>query len=106
MPAFDLDAWVARSRALDLSAVAWEDASRDPARPETIPMGSGVQPPVEQLHGTFFAGEEGRVAIRRVDPTLRRLPGVASAQLLEAWMDRNIGRSSSVSGGHNGHGHH
>jgi hypothetical protein len=108
MPAFNLDAWVARSGALDLSAVAWEDAPRYPAYPETIPMGSGVQLPVERnfLARSLFAGEERRVAIRRQDPTLRQLPGVDSAPRLEAGMDRNIGRSSSVSGGHNGHGHH
>ena len=36
MPAFNLDAWVGRSGALDLSAVAWEDVPRHPVRPDTI----------------------------------------------------------------------
>jgi hypothetical protein len=167
MPAFNLDAWVARSGALDLSAVAREDVPRHPVRPETIrtlrfmqdieshpilaelldrvivdesrhfffyfqqaetrlqnptaarvarllmdrfckPVGSGVQPAAELdfMARYLFAGEEGRVAIHRVDETIRRLPGFASAQLLESWMDRNIRGSSSVTGGHHGHGHH
>ena len=110
MPAFDLDACVARSGALDLSAVAWEDISRHPDWPETMGtlriLAERASAELNVMPCDLFAGEECHVALRRVDETIRRFPGFASAQHLEAWMDRNIGRSSSVSGGHNGHGHH
>src|SRR5215831_10779280 len=36
MPAFDLDAYVARSQAVDLSAIAWSDVARHPVPPEAI----------------------------------------------------------------------
>jgi hypothetical protein len=36
MPAFDLDAWVARSGALDLDAIAWADVAKYPISPGTV----------------------------------------------------------------------
>ena len=58
------------------------------------PVGSGVQPraELEFLGGYLFAGPEGRAAARKVDETIRRLPGFDGVQLLEGWMDRNGGR--------------
>ncbi|SRR6266545_4001322 len=54
------------------------------------PVGSGVQPrhELEFMAGYLFAGDEGRAAIRKVDDTIRKLPGFATVQLLEAWMNR------------------
>src|SRR5712691_8211779 len=36
MPAFDLDAWVARSGALDLGAIAWDDVGKYPVPPAVV----------------------------------------------------------------------
>src|SRR5215510_7792181 len=36
MPAFDLDAWVARSRAVDLAAIDWASVPHHPVSPDTI----------------------------------------------------------------------
>ena len=65
------------------------------------PVGSGVQPDGELafMARYLFADADGLAAARRVDETIRRLPGFATVQLLEAWMNRNAG-------GRNGHGHH
>lgn len=54
------------------------------------PVGSGVQPRAELdfLGQYLFSGPEGRAAARKVDDTIRRLPGFASVKLLEAWIDR------------------
>lgn len=54
------------------------------------PVGSGVQPvaELEFLAGYLFGGDEGRAAARKVDDTIRRLPGFASVKLLEAWLAR------------------
>jgi hypothetical protein len=54
------------------------------------PVGSGVQPREEIafLAGYLFGGDEGRAAARKVDDTIRRLPGFASVQLLEAWIEK------------------
>jgi hypothetical protein len=56
------------------------------------PVGSGVQPDAELrfLATYLFAGPEGRAAARKVDDTIRRLPGFENVQLLEAWMDRHL----------------
>jgi len=69
------------------------------------PVGSGVQPREELcfLGAYLFGGEEGRAAARKVDDTIRRLPGFASAQLVEAWMDRFVEGSSPSKGGRDGH---
>jgi hypothetical protein len=65
------------------------------------PVGTGVQPSreVEFMARYLFTDDEGRAAARRVDDTIRRLPGFATVQLLEAWMNRYVG-------GRNGYGHH
>ena len=65
------------------------------------PVGSGVQPQSELVFMAryLFAGTEGRAAARKVDDTIRRLPGFADVGLLEAWMDRYVG------GGHDGDRH-
>ena len=57
------------------------------------PVGSGVQPDDELrfLAAYLFSGPEGRAAARKVDDTIRRLPGFETVQLLEAWMDRHVG---------------
>jgi len=55
------------------------------------PVGTGVGAPgeIEFMAKYLFAGDEGQVAVRKVDDTIRRLPGFAQVQLLEAWMDRH-----------------
>ena len=70
------------------------------------PVGSGVQPREELcfLGAYLFAGDEGRAAARKVDDTIRRLPGFATVQLLEAWMDRYV-RSADRGAGTNGGWH-
>jgi hypothetical protein len=76
------------------------------------PVGSGVQPDGELLFlATYlFGGPEGRASARKVDDTIRRLPGFDTVQLLESWMDRHVGNDGSGSpvqqGGSNGHGNH
>jgi hypothetical protein len=72
------------------------------------PVGSGVQPRAELrfMANYLFAGEEGRAAARKVDDTIRRLPGFAAVKLLEAWMDRYAGSTPGLNGGRNGHRHH
>jgi hypothetical protein len=54
------------------------------------PVGSGVQPESETrfLARYLFSGPEGRAAARKVDATIRELPGFAGIPLLEAWIDR------------------
>jgi tRNA isopentenyl-2-thiomethyl-A-37 hydroxylase MiaE len=71
------------------------------------PVGSGVAAPSEVrfMARYLFAGDAGRQAARRVDDTIRRLPGFADVQLLEAWMDRHAG-PQGLNGGRNGHRHH
>ena len=56
------------------------------------PVGSGVQPKeaLQFISRYLFGGGEGRAAARRVDERIRLLPGFASVQLLESWMDRWI----------------
>jgi hypothetical protein len=53
------------------------------------PVGSGVQPAEETrfLAAYLLTGPEGREAARRVDRTIRRLPGFAEVALLDAWVD-------------------
>ncbi|HKW95897.1 MAG TPA: ferritin-like domain-containing protein [Methylomirabilota bacterium] len=76
------------------------------------PVGSGVQPEAELrfLATYLFAGAEGRAAARKVDDTIRRLPGFETVQLLEAWMDRHAGSDASsfpaLGGERNGHHNH
>ena len=86
------------------------------------PVGSGVQPDAELrfLATYLFKGSDGRAAARKVDETIRRLPGFETVQLLESWMDRHTppamlrdepardGVPGDVvsEGGRNGHGNH
>jgi len=73
------------------------------------PVGSGVQPDTELrfLATYLFGGPEGRAAARKVDETIRRLPGFETVQLLESWMDRRVGGRDggppAPHGGRNGH---
>ena len=71
------------------------------------PVGSGVgsDEDLSFMAGYLFGGADGRAQARKVDDTLRKLPGFADAQFLEAWMDRTVG-ASRLNGGRNGHGHH
>ena len=69
------------------------------------PVGSGVQPQAELafLAGYLFSGTEGRAAARKVDSTIRRLPGFAAVPLLEAWMNRFAEAGDDIEGGRHGH---
>ena len=55
------------------------------------PVGSGVrsQGEVAALADILFSGSDGRDAARRIDRTIRRLPGFADLLLVEAWLDRH-----------------
>jgi Fatty acid desaturase len=70
------------------------------------PVGSGVgsDADLKFLAHYLFAGEEGHAAARKVDETIRRLPGFEGAQLLEAWMDRHVRPVTGPNGGRNGYG--
>src|SRR5437870_8222719 len=61
------------------------------------PVGSGVGPADDLIFMAryLFAGDDGRAAVRRVDDTIRRLPGFATVRLLAAWMDRHVGALTS-----------
>ena len=54
------------------------------------PVGSGVQPDDEVgfVAGYLLGGRDGRAAARKIDETIRRLPGFAAVALAEAWLDR------------------
>jgi len=56
------------------------------------PVGTGVQPADELrfLAATLLGGAEGQAAARKVDDTIRRLPGMAGLPLLCAWVERNV----------------
>jgi hypothetical protein len=71
------------------------------------PVGSGVQPNAELrfMARYLFSDDDGRAAARRVDETIRRLPGFAGVALLEAWMQR-YARAANGHGGRNGYRHH
>jgi hypothetical protein len=58
------------------------------------PVGSGVQPDAEVhfLAGHLFDGTHGRAGARRIDATIRRLPGFEDVALTEAWLDRRSAR--------------
>jgi hypothetical protein len=58
-------------------------------------VGSGVQPTEETrfLGGYLFGGHEGREAARKIDRTIRMLPGFEGVPLVEAWIDRASGAS-------------
>src|SRR5262245_4679361 len=71
------------------------------------PVGSGVQPDAELLFMAryLFSGDDGQAAARRVDETIRRLPGFDGVELLEAWMNRYT-RATHGHGERNGYRHH
>jgi hypothetical protein len=52
------------------------------------PVGSGVAPDEETrfLARYLFAGPEGIAAARKIDATVRCLPGFADVDLVEAWI--------------------
>jgi hypothetical protein len=56
------------------------------------PVGARVQPDRELLFlaSYLLGGDEGRGAARRVDETIRKLPGFADVDLLEAWTARAL----------------
>jgi len=70
------------------------------------PVGSGVgsDEDLKFMARYLFASPEGRAQARKVDDTLRKLPGFTNGQLLEAWMDRYVG-PAGLNGGLNGHCH-
>jgi len=57
------------------------------------PVGSGVQPAEETrfLAEYLLSGPAGRAAARRIDATIRTLPGLAGIELVESWVDRECG---------------
>ena len=72
------------------------------------PVGDGVQPRSELvfLARHLFGGADGRAAARKIDETIRRLPGFAGVKLLETWMDRFVGPAPGVKGEPHGHRDH
>ncbi|HET7343246.1 MAG TPA: ferritin-like domain-containing protein [Methylomirabilota bacterium] len=68
------------------------------------PVGSGVgsDEDLKFMARYLFAGPEGRAQARKVDDTLRKLPGFDDVQLLEAWIDRHVDRPG-LNGGVHGH---
>jgi hypothetical protein len=61
------------------------------------PVGSGVQPAEETrfLGRYLLGGKDGVRAARTVDQTIRRLPGFAGVQLIEAWCARQVPRATA-----------
>lgn len=61
------------------------------------PVGTGVQPDdeVRFIACHLFAGADGLAAARRIDGTIRRLPGFESVDLIEAFVTRAGGAVSS-----------
>jgi len=55
------------------------------------PVGNGRQPTEETLFLAryLFSGRDGRQAARKVDQTIRTLPGLEDMPLLEHWLDRH-----------------
>src|SRR5215813_12982271 len=82
------------------------------------PVGSGEQAREELrfLAGYLFSGDEGRAAARKIDETIRRLPGFSTVRLVEAWIDTFASAPprlasgqivrGQIQGGRNGNGHH
>jgi hypothetical protein len=56
------------------------------------PVGSGVQPPSETrfLVAYLLTGDDGRAAARKVDETIRRLPGFRDVRLFEARSEHRV----------------
>lgn len=81
------------------------------------PVGSGEQGKEELrfIAGYLFGGEDGRAAARKIDETIRRLPGFSTVRLVEHWVDsfRSAGPAlmpaparREIEGGRNGDSHH
>ena len=68
------------------------------------PVGSGEQAKEELrfLAGYLFSDDEGRAAARKVDETIRRLPGFETVRLVEAWVDSFADSRPRLRGGRNG----
>ena len=64
------------------------------------PVGSGVQPAEETrfLATYLLGGAAGRAAARKIDATIRCLPGFTDVQLMEAWIDRAAGNAEQPVG--------
>jgi hypothetical protein len=64
------------------------------------PVGSGVQldPEVRFVAGFLFGGAAGLAAARKIDATIRRLPGFEDVALVESWLAREIGPAPAASG--------
>jgi len=62
------------------------------------PVGTGVQPAAETrfLARYLFNDSEGRAAARKIDATIRDLPGFDGIPLLEAWIDRAAGSADEA----------
>jgi hypothetical protein len=69
------------------------------------PVGSGVGPDADLrfIARYLFGDDEGQAAVRKIDDTIRRLPGFEGVQLLEAWMDRHVRPVTGPNGGRNGY---
>jgi hypothetical protein len=64
------------------------------------PVGSGVQsdPEVRFLAGFLFGGAAGLSAARKIDATIRRLPGFEDVALVESWLARETSVAPAASG--------
>jgi len=58
------------------------------------PVGSGVQPAEETrfLARYLLSGSAGRAAARKIDATIRALPGMEGVPLVDAWCERSVAR--------------
>jgi len=65
------------------------------------PVGSGEQSKDDLafLAGYLFGGAEGRAAARKIDETIRKLPGFSSVRLVEAWIDAVGGGPAPLAAG-------
>jgi hypothetical protein len=61
------------------------------------PVGTGVQPPEETraLARYLLSGPDGLAAARRIDGTIRKLPGFADVPLTEAWVRREASAAAA-----------
>ena len=57
------------------------------------PVGVGVRPfdDMRFIARHLFGDAEGRAAARRIDATIRKLPGFADVDLVESWVERHAG---------------
>jgi hypothetical protein len=71
-------------------------------------VGSGGRPreKLTFLASDLFSDADGRAAARKVDDTIRRLPGFSRARLLEAWIDRFVEPRGRAEGKRHGNRDH